>query len=338
MSYLYRLLSTNTELAEKAIDYFTSQVTNPKLFGEAKKIAIDKANSNNKQKDIGLIEMGYLSTMDFLHYMTKTGQINGGTKTSLIQELIQSLKSHKIINTIPEGILNSFEIRYKAAGDYTKFLYKRGLILNVVCGWKYIIEKYSASVLKIVNISKDDIHSIGTGFYYAAGNNDFVKHLIITNKHVVEKSKKINVFDNENKPIEYSEIIVDPKRDLAFILLKKKLQTPIFYLNSSIEILSEILTIGYPSIPMTKEAYQVYHKGELNSFVEDYFKNELFLFSAKTSSGNSGSPIIDEFGMVIGIVTEELFEKDEFYAKGKLPYYAGIPTEEIRKSMNEIIF
>lgn len=89
---------------------------------------------------------------------------------------------------------------------------------------------------------------------------------------------------------------------------------------------------------MTKHSYQVYHKGELNSFVEDYRENQLFLFSAKTSSGNSGSPIIDKYGMVIGIVTEELFEQELFYEKGKLPYYAGIPTEEIIKSVNEYIF
>jgi hypothetical protein len=86
---------------------------------------------------------------------------------------------------------------------------------------------------------------------------------------------------------------------------------------------------------MTKYSYQVYHKGEVNSFVEDYKSNKLFLFSAKTSSGNSGSPVIDKTGMVLGIVTEELFEKDKFYEKGKLPYYAAIPAIEIGRMISE---
>ena len=93
--------------------------------------------------------------------------------------------------------------------------------------------------------------------------------------------------------------------------------------------------IKYPTIPTTKFAYQVYHKGEVNSFVEDYWDNNLFLISAKTSSGNSGSPIIDNSGMVVGVITEELFEKDKFYEKGKLPYYAGIPTVEIVKAITK---
>jgi len=128
---------------------------------------------------------------------------------------------------------------------------------------------------------------------------------------------------------------LDSKRDLAFIELIEEFKNPTFHLNTDINILTEIITIGYPSIPMTNGSYQICHKGEINSFVEDYQSNKKFLFSAKTSSGNSGSPIIDKYGMVVGIVSEELFQQNEFYTKGKLPYYAGIPTIEIIKSLNE---
>lgn len=86
---------------------------------------------------------------------------------------------------------------------------------------------------------------------------------------------------------------------------------------------------------MTKYAYQVYHKGEINSHIEDYFGNKLFLFSAKTSPGNSGGPIIERSGMVIGIVTEMLFEQEEFFQKGILPYSAGIPATKIIDFLND---
>ena len=33
---------------------------------------------------------------------------------------------------------------------------------------------------------------------------------------------------------------------------------------------------------------------------------------------------------------EDLFEDEKFYKKGKLPYYVGIPTVEIIKSINKI--
>lgn len=335
MPHIPKILPQNLRVAEKAIQYFTCQVTNPDKFENVKQVALE--NNSNEHKT-GLIELGYLSLSDYYNYLSKTKQVGNGIQSSFVQGLIHSLESHNIIHTLPEGLVNSNEMRYKASGEYTKFLFDRGLILNLVCGWKYIIERYSKSVLKIEHINSNDDYSIGTGFYFAVGNKKTVKHLIITNKHVVEKAKLINVLTKENERIEYSDIKIDPKRDLAFIVLNKNIDAPIFHLNTGIEILSEILTIGYPSIPMTKEAYQVYHKGELNSFVEDYYDNKLFLFSAKTSSGNSGSPIIDEYGMVIGIATEELFEKDAFYLKGKLPYYAGIPTQEITNSINENLF
>jgi len=279
-----------------------------------------------------------LSVFDFLMYMTETKQIGNGIKTSIVETLIHSLERERIVNVLPENFGNSHDRRYKASGDYAKFFYDRDLILNVACGWRYIIDRYSNSVVKIEHKDKAGDISIGTGFYFFARNEKFIKPLIITNKHVLEKASSIKVLSKDDTVINYSAIKVDDKRDLGFIELESQLETPTFHFNSASEILSEVLTIGYPSIPMTKQAYQVYHKGELNSFVEDYQDNQLFLFSAKTSSGNSGSPIIDKYGMVIGIVTEELFEQEQFYQKGKLPYYAGIPTEEIIKSANENIF
>lgn len=98
--------------------------------------------------------------------------------------------------------------------------------------------------------------------------------------------------------------------------------------------LSDIITIGYPAIPMTREAYQVYHKGEVNGHVKDYFGHETFLFSAKTSPGNSGSPIVDSNGMVCGIVTQEYFEKEKFKENGQLPYYSAYSANLIIESFN----
>ncbi len=334
----YHILSSNIELAKKTVDYFMAEVVNPKLFEDIKRIGIEQTKRMNKPNSETFISLGYLSVFDFMMYMTETKQIGNGIKMNIVETLIHSLEKEKIVNVLPENFGNIHDRRYKASGDYAKFLHNRDLILNVVCGWRYIIDSYCNSVVMIEHKDKAGDFSIGTGFYFAAGNEKFVKPLIITNKHVLENASSIKVFSKDDIEIHYSSIKVDDKRDLGFIELESQLESATFHFNPAREILSEVLTIGYPSIPMTKQAYQVYHKGELNSFVEDYQDNQIFLFSAKTSSGNSGSPIIDKYGMVIGIVTEELFEKEQFYQKGKLPYYAGIPTEEIIKSLNEYIF
>lgn len=337
MSHSIKIITSNLELSKKVIEYFTSQRTNKKLFQLIQKIAIERANKLNKN-NIGIIEVGYLSMDDFIHFMATTKQ-QKLVKISAIQELVKSLSENKILTTLMESLINPNEKRYKASGGgYVEFLYERDLILNLVCGWSFIINKYSNSVIKIEHQHKNGDFSIGTGFYFAAGNKKFVKAMIITNKHVVENAKSLKLYNNEEELIPYNSIISDNKRDLAFIILENRIEQPILNFNPELELLSEIITIGYPSIPMTKQAYQIYHRGEINLVIEDYQDSKLFLFSAKTSSGNSGSPIIDKYGMVIGIVTEELFEKDQFYEKGKLPYYAGIPANEIINSVNENVF
>ena len=71
------------------------------------------------------------------------------------------------------------------------------------------------------------------------------------------------------------------------------------------------------------------NKGEINSYIENYSGNTLFLISAKTSSGNSESPVINEKGQVLGMVAHELFEKGALLEKGKLLYTGIIPTNII---------
>ena len=334
----YQVLTTNFELSNNAIEYFTAEIANPQLFEEIKRIGIEKSKVFNRPNGETYINLGYLSLFDFMMYMGETKQIRDGIMPKFVEVVIHKLEEEGIINSLPENFGNLNDRRYKASGNIAKFLYERGLIINVIGGWRFIIERYCNSVVKIEHKAKSGDYSIGTGFYYAACNSNIEKHLIITNKHVLENAKSIKVFTKDDVEIKYSSICTDKKRDIGFIELDSKLSSQNFHFNSGVEVLSELITIGYPSIPMTKQAYQVYHKGELNSLVEDYYDNKLFLFSAKTSSGNSGSPIIDKYGMIIGIVTEELFEQEQFFQKGKLPYYAGIPTEEIICSVNENIF
>lgn len=333
--FAYQILTSNIELTKLAINYFLAEVIDPILFKDIQRIAFEWHSKMNRVTNPNIeivIKLGYFSLNDFLMYLTEKKLVENGVKTDIIDELLKVLEVYKILILVPDNFHNISEKRYKANGLYSKQLYEKDLILNLVCGWKYIIDKYKSSVYKIEHEKFNGDKFIGTGFYCF---NHLEYMVILTNKHVVLNAKSIKVFDINDNHIDFISISYDNNRDLGFIILKDIIDNPIFCLNDENEVLSEILTIGYPSVPMTKYSYQIYHRGEINSFVEDYNNNKLFLFSAKTSSGNSGGPIIDLKGTVIGIVTEELFEQEAFQLKGKLPYYAGIPTSEIIKSIKE---
>ena len=317
------ILKSDIETVKSVLDYFAAEFDNSVEWSKIKEHAISvgkKFNSPNSEK---FVSFGFLSVMDCTLYLSENGHSNSGR---VIDETFNALEEKLLIYPIDRMLSSRLtDIRYRLNGTLAYNLYKTDLILNTIMGFEYIINSYKKSVIKIEPTLKNDVKSIGTGFLVEYDKDLFV----ITNKHVVEEYKKLNLYDINDLNIKYETIFLNPNKDIALITLKDFYTSKPFLLNTKLNLLDEIITIGYPSVPMTKFSYQIYHKGEINSFVQDYSNNDLILISAKTSSGNSGSPVIDSTGRVIGVVTQELFEEEEFYKKGKLPYYAALSAKDI---------
>lgn len=334
----YDIFLGQEDLIDNVIEFFTSPAVNPEKFEEIRTVCLEWDKRMRQGRGETMINMGHLSAFDFIGYMTTTKQVGNGIKTKLVDLLLELLDDELVVLKSDEILSVTDGKRYKVNGDRAKYLHERGLIKNLIFGFNYIIQKYSSSVFKIENIKKvsgEEIVSIGTGFLmrYKKQIGEVIA-TVITNKHVVENCKAVRILDGNDTLLLYSKILSDPNRDLAVIELKNDLDLFSFHLYPQVKELSEVITIGYPKIPLSRYAYQVYHKGEINSHIEDYFGNKLFLLSAITSPGNSGGPIIDRSGLVVGIVTEMLFEQESFFQKGILPYSAGIPGIEILDFLN----
>ncbi|WP_312920848.1 S1 family peptidase [Empedobacter brevis] len=327
----YNIYKEHLDLINEILDYFLSEVFDITKFREIKINAISNNSKMPNSNPKHVVEMGYLSFNNFLCYTSdkNNGEVN--INTNILNNFLQLLCSKNYLTELPYR-LNVIEPSFKFNIYKPIQYFNKKLILNDIFGWEYIIKKYSNSIFKIENIDRNGDPSLGTGFYYFQDN----KHTIVTNKHVIEQAEKISVYKKDDSKIDYHEIKIDDSLDLAFLTFTPDIDSLDFDFDYNLEILSEIITIGYPSIPMTKFAYQACHKGEINSFVENYEDENRFLISAKTSSGNSGSPIINNYGMVVGIITEELFDKDAFKEKGKLPYYAAITSMDIFNSFNKL--
>lgn len=315
-----KILNQYPEVTKTALNFYTCRSYDMKMQEEIRELFEKRYLEYNDIYEVSGARLGLYTANDFVFYMaSKIDHVPGGIAEIVIEEL---LKKNVLIKAT--NISSGSRVQYQPNEDLVKFLRDNNLLLNLIYGFNYIIDKYKSSVPIIeVQDSRGD-KSAGTGFY--------VKHkeipLIVTNKHVIENQKILNLFYDENK-LNIKNTFLSDNHDIAFIILENEPILEPLFLNNSVNILDDIITIGYPAIPMTKEAYQVYHKGEINSFVKEYNGSNLFVISAKTSSGNSGSPVIDKYGSVVGMVTKELFEEEEFYKKGKLPYYAAIPTTDI---------
>ena len=339
---------TNQELINfkddinEVINYYVSFSQDSNKYKDIKESALTYIQKLNKS---GLrkvpIEQGYLTPSQCFMYIAD--KFSGRRFNHVLgSKVICLMEKYGILISYGEIMSEILGIESKPLGltEYGISLSKWGIILikNLLLGFANVAINYKDLIVKVENKDKEGNLDLGTGFCINThlNANGQRKQFIVTNKHVVEDFAELRILTNDDKVIGYNAIHKDEKRDIAFIEIKDfEFQPPYLILKPKIDILSDVTTIGYPSIPYTKEAYQLYHKGEVNSMVEDYQGNVFFLVSAKTSSGNSGSPVINDEGCVVGMLTQELFNKNDYINKGKPPYFAAMPSSEIIKAFEE---
>ena len=135
--------------------------------------------------------------------------------------------------------------------------------------------------------------SSGSGFYVTDTGH------ILTNEHVIEGCKKITL-NNEGKETPAFLLASDSKNDLA--LLKVDVSPEDFYKLSpqDAKLLDNVIIAGYPLGKRVSSAVKT-SKGSITSLAgygDDYSN---FQTDAALNQGNSGGPIIDKSGGVIGV-------------------------------------
>ncbi len=160
---------------------------------------------------------------------------------------------------------------------------------------------------------------IGSGFYVSK-----FRH-IVTNQHVVNQCKKITVGDSMSTQITSDLIASDKKNDLAILqtisMEMASTDTKSFIENLSIQIVpivsggliraedviggEEIFVAGYPLGNMVSDSMRLV-QGLVNA--TKGYENDITQFETDASikKGNSGGPIYDTKGNIVGIAVKRL--------------------------------
>lgn len=135
----------------------------------------------------------------------------------------------------------------------------------------------------------------GSGF---ALNN---KGYIITSYHMVAGADSIFIENSKIERCLTKLVFVDPKIDIAILKindsrLAANWQIPFSFNNKSSDLGEKVFTLGYPRKDI------VYGEGALSSL--SGFRNDtnMYQISIPVNPGNSGGPLLDESGNVIGII------------------------------------
>ena len=185
---------------------------------------------------------------------------------------------------------------------------------------EYIITVYKAKEKKV--------SSVGTGFFVSD------KGHIVTNAHVVKDSSNIK-FMYKDEEIEAKLIASDNQLDLALLKAKIKNKYHIKFSNKSPQKAQNILVAGYPFGEKFSTSVKV-TKGIISSLtgLGNNFSN--IQIDAALQSGNSGGPILDDLGNVVGVAVSKLDAKYMFEEFGIIPENTnfGIKSSVVRSVLD----
>jgi serine protease Do len=166
---------------------------------------------------------------------------------------------------------------------------------NIVRSQQQINQKINSSSIEIENPSR----FAATGF--ALSTNGY----IMTNYHVVNGADSIYVQNFDGESFKANVIYTDVIYDIAILLIKDNNFTPFTSLpytikKSGSEMGDEVYTLGYP------RDTPVYTKGYISAqtgYKDGISDTTTYQVTLPVNPGNSGGPVLDSRGNIIGIVS-----------------------------------
>ena len=167
----------------------------------------------------------------------------------------------------------------------------------------------------------------GSGFI--VGNGKYV----VTNHHVIDGAKKIAVRNGIGKVTKAKVAAISKDYDLAILELEKPYSKK-YSINGKDFVTpqagDDVISIGYPGIGITFEQPTI-TQGIISKVFDD--KMGIFLTTAAINSGNSGGPIFNLNGKLVGVSFAALDKKKFLEEMGQIPTDMGyaIKSNMIKK-------
>jgi uncharacterized membrane protein (UPF0127 family) len=153
----------------------------------------------------------------------------------------------------------------------------------------------------------------GTGFYVSSNG------YLVTNYHVIDEAQEITIRDRMGQMRRASIIQVDINNDLALLKVDGDHFSFLTLTNSSVIQKGEsVFTIGFPNISLQGIESKV-TQGIVSSLSGIRGQPNHMQISVPVQPGNSGGPLLDEGGSVVGIVVAKLAAKAALQTSGALP-------------------
>jgi len=265
-----------------------------------------------------------------------------------LNQICQRLADLNLLTVFSRGTWDSHDASYAWTNDLLLLSDKERAditrLLNYsVYGFIVIFEDFKNSIIPIIHYDRDENPAIGTAFVVRSDLN-----ILFTAAHCVTEAKALSLRGVSSADLCKADIFVSKNSalDMAMIIF----DCPILPDAKRLElgngkILEEVIAVGYPNIPTFAEVLAVERatisseisgsKGIIASKPTEIFSGvPLYLISARVRGGFSGGPIINDSGLVVGMVSRQPISQaapaNSFYTQyDNLGYGIAIPTEQL---------
>lgn len=162
----------------------------------------------------------------------------------------------------------------------------------------------------------------GTGFFVAAG-------LIATNWHVVENSERIEAILDDDRTVRVELLTQDRHNDLAILRVRNpQPHTVLKVMDQPAGLGANVFTVGFPQVQILG-AQPKLATGVISSLSGLQDDATQYQISVPVQSGNSGGPLVDGRGQVVGVVAAKLNAAKVYRETGDLPQNVSYAVKSI---------
>ena len=144
---------------------------------------------------------------------------------------------------------------------------------------------------------------IGTGTGFAVNKN-----YVVTAEHVLDECNAVSIV-RAHEEMSAQTVSRDKKNDLGLLKLEKRITTTAKLRgNPDLRVGDAAINYGYPLFGELSDSAKL-NAGYVNSLAGYNNDSGVIQYSAPTQPGNSGGPVLDQSGNVIGVVSSGLSKR-----------------------------
>ena len=151
----------------------------------------------------------------------------------------------------------------------------------------------------------------GTGFFITSDG------YMVTNHHVVKDGQTIEILVKDAK-LPARLVKADSQHDLALLKVEGSFKCLPVGDSERMRLGDTVVTVGFP-MPDVQGSLPKYSKGEISSLGGLRDDDTRFQISVPLQHGNSGGPLVDEHGSVVGVTSSMLSAVKVLKASGAVP-------------------